>query len=172
MRIFWAILAIVVSHTFAAGAAPVYSAPPGISTTLSSASINYVTPQMFGAVCDGATDDRAALQRAEDAAYASKSAVAFIGPNTCRTTVALKPHPGVDHFCFSGMNLANSATTNPCGILNQGAAWAYDMPTASFGASVAAPTWHDMTINSSGGGMRIGSLSFSAVAIWARRLEP
>ncbi|HWU56138.1 MAG TPA: hypothetical protein VN175_11600 [Rhizomicrobium sp.] len=172
MRIFVAILGAVAT-LFPADVltAPAYSVPPGISTTLPSPAINYVTPQMFGAVCDGVADDHAALQRAEDAAYASKSAVAFIGPNTCRTTASLRPRPGVDHFCFSGMNLANSATTNACGILNQGGAWAYDMPTTASGVSVMAPTWHDMTINSSGGGIRIGNLSLGksqAVASYLR----
>jgi len=160
MNVLALILGIIVAlFPVAASAAPVTSAPPGVSTTMSSPSVNYVTPQMFGAACDASTDDHAALQRAEDAAYASKSAVAFIGPNFCRTTVALRPHPGVDHFCVSGMNLANTAVTNPCGILNQGGAWAYDMPTAPLGASISAPSWHDMAINSAKGGIRIGNLA-------------
>lgn len=61
------------------------TAPPGSNPTAIYPSLQYVTPQMYGAKCDGSTDDHAALSAANTAANTTGSTLLVQG-GTCLIT--------------------------------------------------------------------------------------
>lgn len=156
-------LSLSLSPALSANNPSQYIPPSGSYSSTQGSQINYLTPQMFGAKCDGTTDDSTALQAAENAAAVSKTqaAVVYIGPNLCVTSVPLTPGAGVDHFCFLGQNYGDSGegVSNRCGLkaLVGSSFYGYDLELPNGISSVQAPTFHDMYITGNGGCIRLNN---------------
>lgn len=119
--------------------------------------------QWFGAKCDDSTNDFTPLQNSENAAHTLGVAINYPVTNLCKANTTIVPGVGVDHFCPTGMNFgdSNSGVSNRCGVFGNVATSAYTfaLQNANGTSIVQAPTFHDMYITSTGGGIQYNSIA-------------
>lgn len=62
----------------------------------------YITPEMYGAIGDGETDDSVAIQAAIDAAYKDKKNIVYLGKKTYKTTKTIEIIHSYQSFVCEG----------------------------------------------------------------------
>ena len=119
-----------------------FSAPQTVPYQPVNPILTILTPSMYGAKCDSATDDSVALQNMENAAGLTPGAeIKYPGGQTCLWQTTIIPAP-----------VKHSGSGQDVSVLNyQGTGWAFSLKLPNGTAAVQGPQFSDFTLDSEHG---------------------